>query len=225
MLIFEQEDTEIYFTVRYIEFFLNHSKYRHAWGRLGWQQSFCTKICEIQLKCIKTYFIAYMSWCIFGSWPTLWKRKTRRSAHHNEAWLHSDVYELFAWLKKRHILKCGQLQCCQKMVEMCFLHQSLNVQSSSSRCPFGSSQCGLSRQPDIGAAGVALTTWHWPPWRPVLQCHMPPLPQQWAASMSAMWWQRGICPRKTGVKGHGSGDQQAARPHILHLWHPGLSTE
>lgn len=155
----------------------------------------------------------------------LTKKNKRTSAYHNEAWLHFDAYKQFAWLKSNTFWSVASYSAVKRSRKCVFLHQSLNFQSYFSRCPFSSSQRGLSRQPDISAAGMALATWHWPPWRPVLQCHMPPLPQQWAAGMSAMWWQRGICARQTGVKGNGSGDQQAARPHILHLWHPGLSAK
>lgn len=45
---------------------------------------------------------------------------------------------------------------------------SLSLIIFLSRCPFSSSQCGLSGQPDIGDVGVALTTWHWTPRRLVV---------------------------------------------------------
>lgn len=155
------------------------------------------------------------------------------SAYHNEGWLHPGVEEWFArqswkitWLISV-ALKCGQLQCCwkahwnrqRKRTSHC---QSFNLQSSFSRCPFSSSQRGLSCQPDVSDAGVAPTTRHRAPRRPVIQRPVPPVSQQWAPCLSAVWRQCGIRSRQAGVKGNKGGDQQAAGPHILHLRNTGL---
>lgn len=98
-------------------------------------------------------------------------------------------------------------------------------QCSSSRRPLGSSQRGLGCQPDLGGVGLALAAGHRSPRRPVLQRPMPAVPQQRAACLPAVWRRRAVRPGEAGLKRNQSGHQQAARPHIIHLWDPGWCSE